>query len=52
MENEAHIDALIECRQAIRNLHGVTIPYNIIKHNMIPFSEWLDAEIKRIETGD
>ena len=46
------VQKLKNCRQAIRELHGVLIPYNIIKHNLIPFSEWLEEEMKRIELGE
>ena len=42
---EEDIQKLKECRTAIKNLQGVLIPYNIIKHNLIPFSEWLDEEL-------
>jgi len=49
---EDALQKLKDCRQAIRNLQGVLIPYNIIKHNLIPFSEWLEEEMKRIELGE
>ena len=46
---EDKIDRLKTVRTAIRNLQGISIPYNIIKDNMIPFCEWLDLEMKRLE---
>jgi len=51
MNEQENIEKLKAVRTAIRNLQGISIPYNIIKHNLIPFSEWLDEETKRLEIG-
>ena len=44
------IQKLKNTQTAIRNLQGVLIPYNIIKHNLIPFSEWLNETLKKEKT--
>jgi len=47
-ENEI-LERLRKVKRAISNLIGIPIPYNIIKNNMQPFSEWIDRRLEGIE---
>jgi hypothetical protein len=50
-EKKFKLNQLLE---AIKELNGVSIPYNIIKHSIIPLRNWIESEIKEFEliTGD
>jgi len=39
-------DKLRDLQTAINTLEGVSIPFNIIKRQIVPLSDWLDEELK------
>ena len=44
-------EKLANLKRAIEELEGVEVPYNLIKHCLVPLSEWLSQEEKRVGGG-
>jgi len=40
---------LHKLKTAIADLEGVSIPWDIIKHNLVPLDQWIDVELKKLD---